>query len=57
MSTAVEERKEELIHDLNNLGVSQTSDGRKLTEVSLYTLEWTNVTEQDKAARALGDKS
>ncbi|WP_202395612.1 hypothetical protein [Virgibacillus halodenitrificans] len=57
MSTAVKERKEELIHELNNLGVSLTSDGRKLTEVSLYTLEWTFITELNKVTKAYGDKS
>ncbi|WP_147629109.1 Fur-regulated basic protein FbpA [Oceanobacillus massiliensis] len=56
MSTAVQVRKEELIYELNNLGVYSTEDGRQLTEVSLYTLEWTNVTEQNKAARAYVDQ-
>ncbi|WP_121614768.1 Fur-regulated basic protein FbpA [Virgibacillus halodenitrificans] len=56
MSTAVKERKEELIYELNNLGIYKTEDGRELTEVSLYTLEWTNVTEQNKAARAYVDQ-
>ncbi|MBD1223270.1 Fur-regulated basic protein FbpA [Virgibacillus halodenitrificans] len=56
MSTAVKERKEELIYELNNLGIYKTEDGRQLTEVSLYTLEWTHIDEKNKAARAYVDQ-
>lgn len=39
----VQQRKSELIKGLRQLGIYQTSDGRKLEECTLYTLEWTNI--------------
>ncbi len=41
--TDVQKRKSELIRGLRHLGIFYTSDGRKLEECSLYTLEWTNI--------------
>lgn len=52
----VSERKQDLINKLNRLGVSQTTDGRNLVDVSLYTLEWTHIDEKNKAARAHVDQ-
>ncbi len=39
----VQQRKSELIKGLRRLGIFHTSDGRKLEDCSLYTLEWTNI--------------
>lgn len=50
--TEVEARKSYLIRNLKKLGISYTSDGRRLEDVSLYTLEWTNVTVQNNEVRA-----
>ncbi|WP_017795167.1 hypothetical protein [Oceanobacillus kimchii] len=44
-------RKKELIEKLKKLGVHYTSDGRKLEEVSLYTLEWTNIQALNQAVK------
>ena len=41
--TDVQKRKSELIKGLRRLGIFYTSDGRKLEDCSLYTLEWTNI--------------
>ncbi|CEI81282.1 hypothetical protein BN997_01100 [Oceanobacillus oncorhynchi] len=41
--TDVQQRKSELIRGLRRIGIFYTSDGRKLEECSLYTLEWTNI--------------
>ncbi|WP_424475369.1 hypothetical protein [Oceanobacillus kimchii] len=49
--TEVAQRKEDLIIDLNKMGVYYTSDGRKLEEVSLYTLEWTNIQALNQAVK------
>ncbi|WP_202395597.1 hypothetical protein [Virgibacillus halodenitrificans] len=56
MEERVTERKQDLINKLNRLGVSQTTDGRNLVDVSLYTLEWTHIDEKNKAARAYVDQ-
>lgn len=42
--TEVKQRKDFLIRNMKRLGVTHTTDGRKLEDVSLYTLEWTYVT-------------
>ncbi|GIO25360.1 hypothetical protein [Oceanobacillus sp. J11TS1] len=39
----VKQRKEHLIKGLKRLGIYHTSDGRKIEDCSLYTLEWTNI--------------
>ncbi|MFD1416821.1 hypothetical protein [Oceanobacillus jeddahense] len=41
--TDVQKRKSELIRGLRQLEIYHTSDGRKLEDCSLYTLEWTNI--------------
>ena len=41
--TDVQKRKEHLIKGLRRIGIFHTSDGRKLEDCSLYTLEWTNI--------------
>ncbi|MDM8098674.1 hypothetical protein [Oceanobacillus oncorhynchi] len=41
--TDVQQRKSELIRGLRRLGIFYTSDGKKIEECSLYTLEWTNI--------------
>lgn len=38
-----QQRKSELIRGLRRIGIFHTSDGRKLEDCSLYTLEWTNI--------------
>lgn len=42
--TDVLKRKNDLIRGLRRMGIFFTSDGRRIEEVSLYTLEWTNIT-------------
>lgn len=49
--TEVAKRKDDLIKGLNKMGVHYTSDGRKLEEVSLYTLEWTNIQALNQAVK------
>ncbi|SET84950.1 Fur-regulated basic protein A [Oceanobacillus limi] len=49
---AAQDRKNDLINSLYQMGVYETSDGRVIDEVSLYTLEWTYVEELNKAAKA-----
>ncbi len=41
--TDVQKRKNHLIKELHRMEIYQTSDGRKLEDCSLYTLEWTNI--------------
>lgn len=41
--TDVQKRKQHLIKELHRMEIYHTSDGRKLEECSLYTLEWTNI--------------
>lgn len=54
--TKVRARKKFLIRQLERMGIYQTSDGRNLKDVSLYTLEWTSITEKNKASKAYADK-
>ncbi len=49
--TAVNVRKEFLKRELRKLGVFETTDGRKLDDVSLYTLEWNYVIAKNDAIR------
>lgn len=51
--TEVEARKNYLIRQLNKLGISHTSDGRSLNDVSLYTLEWSYISVKCEVARKL----
>ncbi|MEN2468111.1 Fur-regulated basic protein FbpA [Ornithinibacillus sp. JPR2-1] len=55
-ATEVSQRKKFLIKQLHNLDIYQTSDGRKLEDLSLYTLEWLHVEERNKAAKAYAEK-
>lgn len=48
----VQKRKSELIRGLRHLGIFHTSDGRKLEDCSLYTLEWTNISVRCELANA-----
>lgn len=51
----VTERKKELIGELKKMGVLYIG-GREVNEtLSLYTLEWANVVEKNKAAKAYGE--
>lgn len=54
--TEVSQRKKYLIKQLHNMEVYKTSDGRKLEDVSLYTLEWTFIEVQNEAAKAFAEK-
>lgn len=54
--TEVSQRKKYLIRQLHNMGVYKTSDGRRLEDVSLYTLEWTYIEAQNEAAKAYAEK-
>jgi hypothetical protein len=53
--TEITARKNFLIRQLRILGLELSPDGRMLEDLSLYTLEWMHVEEQNKAARAYGD--
>ncbi|MCG5104430.1 hypothetical protein [Oceanobacillus alkalisoli] len=54
--TEVSQRKKFLIMNLRKLGVFETTDGRSLDDVSLYTLEWNYVTAKNDAIRAYGEE-
>lgn len=47
-------RKEHLIKELHRMGIYQTSDGRKIDEVRLYTLEWTYIEALNGVVRNAG---
>lgn len=51
--TEVARRKQKLIKDMHKLGIYYTADGRRLKDVSLYTLEWTNIQVQNKRGARL----
>ncbi|MFC2948556.1 hypothetical protein [Virgibacillus sediminis] len=50
-------RKRLLIQQLGILGKSQSRDGRRLQDLSLYSLEWMHIEEKQKSANAFGEKS
>ena len=54
--TAVKERKEYLKRELRYMGIYKLPDGRKLDDVSLYTLEWNYVVAKNDAIRAYGEE-
>ncbi|MGJ9460092.1 Fur-regulated basic protein FbpA [Oceanobacillus sp. CF4.6] len=56
-STEVTQRKKYLIKQLHKMRIYKTSDGRRLDDVSLYTLEWTHIQCKINAAKAYGDRS
>jgi len=49
----VQRRKEHLIKGLRRIGIFHTSDGRKLEECNLYTLEWTNISVRFEMANSI----
>ncbi|GIO18136.1 hypothetical protein J18TS1_12360 [Oceanobacillus oncorhynchi subsp. incaldanensis] len=51
--TDVQKRKEHLIKGLRRLGIFHTSDGRKIEDCSLYTLEWTNISVRYEMANSI----
>jgi hypothetical protein len=50
--TEVSQRRKYLIQQLHNMEIYQTKDGRKLEEISLYTLEWTHIDAINESAKA-----
>lgn len=53
--TEVSQHRRFLIKQLHNMEIYYTSDGRKLEDVSLYTLEWTYIDMRNEVARAYGE--
>lgn len=53
--TEVQARKQYLIKKLNKLGIHQSRDGRRLTDLSLYSLEWVHIQELNKVAETYAD--
>ncbi|WP_164219349.1 hypothetical protein [Virgibacillus sp. YIM 98842] len=51
----INDRKVELINELYRLGVYETRDGRKVEDLSLFTLEHVHITEECRAAKAYGE--
>ncbi len=52
--TDVQKRKNHLIKELHRMEIYQTSDGRNIDEVRLYTLEWTYIEALNGVARNAG---
>lgn len=55
LSTAVEKRKNYLIHELNKLGIYQTRDGRQLKMLGLADLEWIHIEKRCEFAKAYSE--
>ncbi|GGP16277.1 hypothetical protein [Oceanobacillus neutriphilus] len=50
----VQKRKSQLIKELHRMEIYQTSDGRNIDEVRLYTLEWTYIEALNGVVRNAG---
>lgn len=49
-------RKRFLIDQLKIMGLDKAKDGRRLEDLSLYSLEWMHIEEKSKAANAYGEE-
>lgn len=54
--TEVRKRREYLTKQLRTMDIYQTKDGRRLEDVSLYTLHWTYIEAMNEAAKAYAEK-
>lgn len=52
----VRTRKKFLINELKKMDLEKSADGRRLEDLSLYSLEWMHVNEKNKAAKAYGEE-
>lgn len=53
--TEVKSRRKYLIQEIKKMGLEQARDGRRLEDLSLYSLEWMHIEEKSKAAKAFSE--